>query len=426
MFRPKQKYSRWKLLRVLSAEFKESFLMALNAVASHKLRSTLTLLGVLVGVFSIIVVMTAMRAMQKKNETELDVLGGQIFAVQKWPGISFDRPDDKYWRRKDITLAQGMEVKKRATLARGVGLEMSFPVGEMFSRFAKAPPGVWLAGETPDSFPGHNWVLREGRILSDADVEGVREVCVLGNNLAEVLFPAGSAVGERIKINGIGYGVIGVLEAKGSMQGGDQDNFALIPITTGFNRYSSRFQSIGIMVQTRDLASFDDTIEQVRGVLRTLRKVTPGDEDDFEIVSQDSTMQQINSFTLAVRIGVTLVSSIALIAAGIGIMNIMLVSVTERTREIGIRRAIGAKKRNIMTQFIMEAVVLCEFGGAIGVLLGVIGGNVAAHYLKLPAVIPFDWALLGLGICSLVGIIFGTYPAYKAANLDPIESLRYE
>ncbi|MEO6182853.1 MAG: ABC transporter permease, partial [Verrucomicrobiota bacterium] len=295
MFRPKQKYSRWKLLRVLSAEFKESFFMALNAVASHKLRSALTLLGVLVGVFSIIVVMTAMRAMQKKIETELDVLGGQIFAVQKWPGISFDRPDDKYWRRKDITLAQGMEVKKRATLARGVGLEMSFPVGEMFSRFAKAPPGVWLAGETPDSFPGHNWVLREGRILSEADVEGVREVCVLGNNLAEVLFPAGSAVGERIKINGIGYGVIGVLEAKGSMQGGDQDNFALIPITTGFNRYSSRFQSIGIMVQTRDLASFDDTIEQVRGVLRTLRKVTPGDEDDFEIVSQDSTMQQINS-----------------------------------------------------------------------------------------------------------------------------------
>ncbi len=367
-----------------------------------------------------------MRAMQTKIESELDVLGGQTFAVQKLPGITFDRPDEKYWRRKDITLAQGLEVKKRATLARGVGLEMNFPVTEMFSSYAKAPPGVSLTGETPDSFAAQNWILHEGRILSDADVDGLRDVCVLGNNLAEVLFPAGSAMGERIKMNGIGYSVIGVLEAKGSMQGGNQDNFAVIPITTGFGRYSSRYQSIGLMVQSRDLASFDDTVEQVRGVLRALRKVPPGGEDDFEILSQDSMMQQINSLTLAVRIGVTLVSSIALIAAGIGIMNIMLVSVTERTREIGIRRAIGAKKRNIMTQFIMEAVVLCEFGGAIGVLLGVIGGNVAAHFLKLPAVIPFDWALFGLGICSLVGIIFGTYPAYKAANLDPIESLRYE
>jgi putative ABC transport system permease protein len=137
-------------------------------------------------------------------------------------------------------------------------------------------------------------------------------------------------------------------------------------------------------------------------------------------------MEQIIDFTRAVRIGISAVSSIALIAAGIGIMNIMLVSVTERTREIGIRRAIGAKKRNIMTQFIMEAVMLCEVGGVIGVALGIAGGNVAAHFLELPAVIPIDWAVIGLVICSMVGMIFGTYPAYKAANLDPIESLRYE
>lgn len=400
--------------------------MALNAVASHKLRSTLTLLGVLVGVFSIIVVMTAMRAMQKKIETELDVLGGQTFAVEKLPGITFERPDEKYLRRKDITLAQGIEVKKRATLARNVGLEIGLDRADIFSRFAKAPPQVWLAGETPGSFPAQNWITHEGRVLSDADVEGAHDVCVLGNSLSEVLFPVGGALGERIKINGIGYTVIGVLEAKGSLEGGNQDNFAIIPITTGFNRHSGKWRSVGLLVQARDSASFDDTVEQVRGILRALRKVPPGEEDDFEILSRDSMMAQVNTFTRAVRIGITLVSSIALIAAGIGIMNIMLVSVTERTREIGIRRAVGAKKRNIMTQFIMEAVVLCEFGGAIGVLFGIIGGNIAAHFLKLPAVIPLDWAAAGLGICSLVGIIFGTYPAYKAANLDPIESLRYE
>ena len=137
-------------------------------------------------------------------------------------------------------------------------------------------------------------------------------------------------------------------------------------------------------------------------------------------------IEQFKAFTLTVRAGVAVVSSIALIAAGIGIMNIMLVSVTERTREIGIRRAIGAKKRNVMTQFILEAVVLCELGGAMGVVLGIIGGNVAAYFLEVPPVIPVDWIIYGLVICSIVGIVFGTYPAFKAANLDPIESLRYE
>jgi putative ABC transport system permease protein len=154
--------------------------------------------------------------------------------------------------------------------------------------------------------------------------------------------------------------------------------------------------------------------------------VPPGQEDDFELFSNDSMIAQFQSFTLAVRLGVAVVSSIALLAAGIGIMNIMLVSVTERTREIGIRRAIGAKKRNIMTQFIMEAVVLCQVGGVIGVILGILGGNATAFFLKLTPVLPVDGIIIGLGVCSLVGIVFGTYPAYKAANLDPIESLRYE
>jgi len=249
---------------------------------------------------------------------------------------------------------------------------------------------------------------------------------VLGGALATNLFPTGSPLNERVKFGGISYTVIGVLEEKGALSGGNQDNFAVIPITTALNRYGRPRQSIDILVQARSEAEYDDTVEQVRSILRVLRKVPPGTEDDFEIFSNDSLLAQINSFTFAVRLGVTLVSSIALVAAGIGIMNIMLVSVTERTREIGVRRAVGAKKRNIMVQFIMEAVVLCEVGGAIGVLAGVLGGNLAAHFMKLPAVIPYDWAVIGLIICSIVGIMFGTYPAYKAANLDPIDSLRYE
>jgi putative ABC transport system permease protein len=259
----------------------------------------------------------------------------------------------------------------------------------------------------------------------EGEVDNARDVCVLGSALAKTAFPFGSAVGERLKINGVNYSVIGVLEPKGGSVGGEQDNFAVVPITTALKRFG-RWRSLTILVQARDAASYDDTVEQVRGILRVARRVPPGAEDDFELFSNDSIIAQFNSFTRAVRIGVAVVSSIALIAAGIGIMNIMLVSVTERTREIGIRRAVGAKRRNIMTQFIMEAVVLCEVGGVIGVGLGILGGNSVAWWLKIPTIIPVDWIVLGLVICSVVGIVFGTYPAFKAANLDPIESLRYE
>ncbi len=413
---------------ILVAELRESFRMAMSALAAHKLRSALTLLGVLVGVFSIIVVMTAMRVMQGDIERKMTRFGSQTFMVRKWPGVYFGGPEgfEVFWRRKDITLNQGLQVQQKATLAVSVGLESQFWGGQVETRFKKTAPTVALFGETPESFSARNWVAQDGRLLLDMDVDGARDVCVLGANLATNVFPYGSAVGERLKINGYNYNVVGVLEPRGAVRGGNQDNFAVVPVTTGLNRFGRWNRSLSILVQARDQARYDDTVEQVRGIMRVLRKVPPGKPDDFEIFSNDSMITQFKDFTIKVRIGVAVVSSIALLAAGIGIMNIMLVSVTERTREIGIRRAVGAKKRNIMTQFIMEAVVLCEVGGAIGVLIGILGGNALAYFLKLAPVVPADWIVLGLVICSIVGIIFGTYPAYKAANLDPIESLRYE
>lgn len=412
----------------LLAEIRESFTMAMNALAAHKLRSALTLLGVLIGVFSIIVVMTAMRVLKQNIETEISQLGSQTFAIQRWPEIQFgNRADwEKYWRRKPISLAEGRKVEGKTTLAASVGVEGNFWQGQVQTRFKKTPPDVNIFGETPGSFPAKNWLIAEGRGLADIDVDNARNVCVLGASLAKTVFPLGSPLGEQLKLNGINYSVIGVIAPKGGAQTGDQDNFAVIPITTALNRYGRWWEDLTIMVQARDAASYDDCEEQVRGILRAARKVPPGEDDDFELFSNDSLIEQFDAFTRAVRFGVAVISSIALVAAGIGIMNIMLVSVTERTREIGIRRAIGAKKRNIMTQFIMEAVVLCEVGGVIGVALGILGGNSIAWLMKVPPVIPFDWVVLGLGICSVVGVVFGTYPAWKAANLDPIESLRYE
>jgi putative ABC transport system permease protein len=419
-----------KTIRILSAELKESFYMAISAIVAHKLRSALTLLGVLVGVFSIIVVMTSMRAMQQKIESDLGQLGGQTFVVQTFSPLHFEGggSEQSYWRRKRIDLAQATELARRATLPLSVGLEDNNVVsGQIISRYAKSPPNISLTGETPASFPAQNWMVAQGRGLLDSDVDGLRDVCVLGSTLAEDLFPFASPLGERIELQGIKYTVVGVLEPKGSMAGGRQDEFALIPVTTGINRYEDkRWLNLSILVQARSPADYDRTVEQVRGIMRQLRKVPPGKLDDFEISSNDSMIEQMKSITFKVRTGISLISSVALIAAGIGIMNIMLVSVTERTREIGIRRAVGAKKRTIMAQFILEAVVLCELGGIVGVALGVGGGDLIAALLHLPKVLPLDWVFIGLGICSLVGIVFGTYPAYKAAHLDPIESLRYE
>jgi putative ABC transport system permease protein len=413
-----------------TAEIRDSFLMAMSALVSHKLRSALTLVGVAIGVFSIIVVMTTMRAMEKNVEKNFTRLGSETFMVNRYPGIHFDSSSDsqEYWRRKRITLDQGLALINRAKLPRSIGLQEGMGRGTLGSRYSQGPPNVWLLGETPGSFPARNWTIDEGRAIVDADVDESRDVCVLASSLAQQLFPHSSAIGQQVTTGkGIKYTVVGVLESNGTMPGGMQDNFAVIPLTTGLTRYYlKQWIDLGILVQLQSPDLYDDTVDEVRGILRVLRKVPPGQADDFEIYSNDSVMQEFRSFTFKVRMGVALVSSMALLAAGIGIMNIMLVSVTERTREIGIRRAIGAKRRSIMIQFILEAIVLCEVGGAAGVILGVAGGNLAAKLLTLAPVIPVDWVLIGLGICSLVGIIFGTYPARKAAHLDPVESLRYE
>ena len=409
----------------LTLELRENFFMALSALASHKLRSALTLLGVLVGVFSIILVMTAMRAMKNNIERQLGQLGSQTFVLQRVPSAYFGGPDGfrKFLRRPEITYTQAAKFRKKATFAPYVGLQCQFWNGTMTSRYAQTPPNISVEGATPGLFQTNNWAIVDGRALLDSDIESARDICVISTEVAEALFPLGSPVGHRVKIMSISYNVVGVFERALSETTAGR---ALIPITTGLNRWG-RWRDISIFVQaaTPDLVS--ETMEQARGVLRSVRKVPPGSEDDFEVLTSDSMIAQFQSVTFAVRTGLALVSSVALLAAGVGIMNIMLVSVTERTREIGIRRAIGAKKRDIMTQFIIEAIVLCEIGGVLGVVLGMAGANALAVYaLKLPPAFPVDWAIIGLVICSLVGIIFGSYPAYKAANLDPIESLRHE
>ena len=410
------------------AGIREALQMALSAIRTSKLRSLLTLLGIAVGVFSIISVMTAVGVLKNSIEEGMTSLGANTFQIQKFPAFQTGPEDRHRFRnRKDITLEQAMEVREKATLAEAVGIETWDGGKTMVWRGAKTNPNISIVGENVEGIATNDWIVESGRPFSNTDVEMARPVIVLGRAVVDKLFPPSiNPVGEMIRVDGNVYQVVGVFAKKGSALGGNQDNFGAIPITTHMEKYGKNHHSVNIMVKALNRDVVDDAIEQVRSILRTARKVPPGAEDDFAYFSNDSLIKQFNEFTLYLRMGVLLVSSIALLAAGVGIMNIMLVSVTERTREIGIRKAIGAQRSDILTQFLIEAVLLSELGGFVGIVFGILGGNVVGLLLEVPAVIPWDWATIGLVSCSIVGVVFGVYPAWKAAMLDPIEALRYE
>ncbi|MDH3253143.1 MAG: ABC transporter permease [Ignavibacteria bacterium] len=410
------------------ANIRESLAMAMDAVRTNKLRSILTLVGIVVGVFSIISVMTAMGVLRNSIEEGLAMLGANTFQIQKFP-VGFNRGRDfaRFRNRKDLSYNQGLQVQAKATLAEAVGIE-SWEFGRIIRWSGeKTNPNVSLAGENLEGIVTNDWLIETGRGLSTQDVDLSSPVVVLGDAVAEMLFPPHiNPVDETVRIDGTLYRVIGVYEKKYSALGGNNDNFVTIPITTYFHKYGKAEKSVHIMVKAKSREVYQDCLEQTRAILRAARHVPPGEEDDFAYFSNDSLITQFNELTFYLRIGVLLVSCIALLAAGVGIMNIMLVSVTERTREIGVRKALGARKSNILSQFIIEAVILCQIGGIVGIVLGIIGGNIVGLVVDVPAIIPWDWVGVGLAVCTIVGLIFGVYPAWKASLLDPIESLRYE
>jgi putative ABC transport system permease protein len=411
------------------AYLRESVVMALAAIRASKLRSSLTLLGVIVGVFSIISVMTALGVLRNSIEEGITQLGANTFQIQKFPvGMQGGHEARRRLRnRRDITYEQALAVRSNTTLADAVGIEVYRRGRTLVWGSNKTNPNVLLFGENVDGLTTNDWPVALGRGISDQDVNTALNVIVLGIDVREKVFPPYvNPIGERVRIEGQIFTVIGIFAKKGAALGGSSDNFAVIPITAYFQRFGRTGRSVNIMVKALNSEVLEEAIEQSRMILRTARKVEPGADDDFAWFSNDSLVKEFNEFTFMFRLGVLVVSSIALLAAGVGIMNIMLVSVTERTREIGIRKAVGAQRKVVMSQFIIEAIILSQIGGVIGVVFGILGGNVVGILLEVPAVIPWDWAFIGIGVCSLVGLTFGVYPAWKAATLDPIEALRYE
>ena len=405
----------------------EILMIALNSLRANKLRSILTIVGIVVGIFSIIAISTIVTILQNSIEEGVSQLSQTTFQIQKFPAMMERGDRAKFRNRKDISIEEFFELRdKLANDAKAVGAEQ-WGYGKTFTYGNKETnPNINLSGCTPEAFPNNQWIAETGRNFNANDVQRYEKVIVLGSSVAKTLFEFIEPIGQEIKIDNHKFRIIGVLEEQGSSFGNNPDNFGAIPLTTYQSLYGKRTRSINITVSSFSKEDYEDVIEKATGYFRIIRKVPAGEDDDFGIFSNESMLGQINDMTAGVKIGAYVIALIALLAAGVGIMNIMLVSVTERTKEIGIRKAIGAKRKNILYQFLTEAVVLSLLGGFIGIILGLIAGNMAGAALGAAVSIPVDWIVIGVLLCILVGVGFGTYPAYKASNLDPIDALRWE
>lgn len=404
----------------------ETLRLALSSLSANKLRSALTMLGIAVGVFSVIGVMTVITGLRGSIETGLNVLGANSFQFSKYPAINFSDPRQKFANRRDITYAEAARFKELMRDTGDVSVQMRRGGRRATYLDQSTNPNIALFGADENFFASRNYEIAMGRNLGPDDVEFGRAVVVLGSDIVARLFQNESPLGRAVRIDGQNYTVIGVTVPKGSTFGQSQDNNAVTSITKYLATYGQAGRSVSINVQAPSQAALAAAQDTSIGVMRLVRGLAPEDPNDFEIFSNDTLIETFNNITGMVAVGAFVISAIALLASGVGIMNIMLVSVTERTKEIGVRKSIGARKKNILMQFLIEAVVLSLVGGLAGVITGVIGGNIGAKMLNASMVFPWGWAVAGLSVCTIIGITFGFYPAWKAASLDPIEALRYE
>jgi putative ABC transport system permease protein len=407
--------------------------MSTGAIVSNKLRSGLTLVGIVAGVTSIIAVMTGLSVVQTALEREMSVLGSQVFQVQKWPagGFASDTERRRAMRRPPITVALADAIREHVDSVDLVGSELWDFGFVVRYRGESTNPNIAICGGTPEYAPNNTHYVGAGRNLSPLDVRGARKVVVIGHAIGKKLFPFTDPIGKKILVDNRKYQVIGVFDEKKSALGGNFDNYVLMPITTFTNAYglvdrNGFARSVNVTVRAKTPEQLEDAIAETKQLLRRLRNVKPAEPDNFDVFTSESLITQFNRMSAGVKLAGFVIGIIALIVAGIGIMNIMLVAVSERTREIGIRKALGAKSGSILRQFLTEAVILCNIGGIVGIAAGFGLGNVIVAFTSFDAHVPMEWAVIGLLFCSAVGIAFGLLPAIRAARLDPVEALRYE
>jgi putative ABC transport system permease protein len=409
-------------------DVKESAAMAIDTLRANKLRSSLTILGVSVGVITVIFMVSIIQGLNKAFADQIESLGSNTIFISKFDP-SFGRPPGpEEIHRKDLTMDDVEAVRKEGPSIAGVS-----PIHRKLSatvRFQeKQTDTPILLGVTPFYEFVQTQYVASGRFISDIDMQDRSNVVILGVDVKRALFPYEDPVDKEVRINGNPYHVIGVMEPLGNFFGQSRDNSIFVPITT-FDKYYAEgpFPEVVffMVVRPNSRAYVKSAMDEITDILRRRRRVPLGAPNDFGVSSQDSLLDVYNQLTGATALVLTSISFVALMIGGIGVMNIMLVSVTERTREIGIRKAVGATRLNILSQFLIEAVVLTAIGGFAGLAIGEIASLLMNKYSPLPAYVPL-WAIgMGVGISAAVGIVFGLWPAWKAARLNPIDALRWE
>ncbi len=408
--------------------FMESIWIALESIRVNKLRSALTLLSIAIGVFAIIVAIALTKSINYTVTTQMAELGDNTFMIFRMPKIQFGAHTwRKYLRRKIINYSQYKEFKRDMTSAYAISAQSSSGGHTVKYGNSESNPNVSLIGADADYFITNNINISEGRQLTDDDLSFNRNYAIIGNDIVKLLFDNVNPMGKYITIRKQKFEVIGVLQSKGAILGQSQDNQVIIPLTQFLKYYTEPWEeSLNINIKVLNKVDLPYTIDESIGVMRSIRNQKPWELNSFELETNESIQEQFSSLTGFLSIFGIATGIIALIAAGVGIMNIMLVTIKERTREIGIRKAIGAKKSWILTQFLIETITISQIGGFIGISSGFILAGIFGKMLGLTIVFPYDWIFFTMLICTVIGVAFGLYPAMKAANLDPIEALRYE
>ncbi|MBL7191140.1 ABC transporter permease [bacterium] len=398
----------------------EGFHIALQALRANPVRSALTTLGIIIGVLTVILMITIVQGLNESFKRQISFIGSGLLYVDKMPWIQME-DYFVYRNRPDITLNDYQALKDNVSLAETVCIDME--TSKSFSYRENRLKRVSLVGTEVDYLQVMTTFPKYGRFLNETDVAHNRQVVVIGSDVAEELFKKVNPIGRRVSISGNKFRVIGVLEEQGSVFGQSLDTQAIIPYGA-FRKNFGRHHWTSIIVKAKNPDNLEDLKYELTGIMRRARSLLPNQEDNFSINQQSMLMNLYKQLTSGVYAVGIVIGGISLIVGGIGIMNIMLVSVTERTREIGIRKAIGANRFNIMWQFLVEAAVICSIGGSFGVALAYGISKIINTFL--PASMPIWVAVLGVGFSALVGIFFGLWPAAKAAKLNPIEALRYE